>query len=66
MIFIQTTYVYLAYIAGKDIAFYVRLAKSMISYNKKISEKFTHWVGWKGTNDGVYIDLLHTNYVRSV
>ena len=50
----------------KDIAFYVRLAKRMISYNKKISQKFRLWERSKGTNNGVYIDLLHTNCIRSV
>ena len=30
-----------------------------------VNGKFTHWVGSKGTNDGVYIDLLHTNCIRS-
>ena len=38
-----------------------RLANSMILSNKKINEKFRYWVRSKGTNDGVYIELLHTN-----
>ena len=38
-----------------------RLANSMILSNKKINEKFRYWVCSKGTNDGVYIEILHTN-----
>ena len=38
-----------------------RLTNSMILSNRKIYDKFRYWERAKGTNDGVYIELLHSN-----